>query len=121
MIFSEDTNENTTDEVKEDSNALNAAATGLVAELSFFGNYSEPDLRVPLSPYLKQAIANIEDQANRDTFEFVCRLTMDIETKQWTVDVLSENGMTTQSQYYSRAHAKTKLKLEEFLQNHQGR
>merc|ERR1719461_1793808 len=93
MIFSEDTNENTTDEVKEDSNALNAAAIGLVAELSFFGNYSEPDLRVPLGPYLEHVISVSDSGAS---FEFICRLAMDIETKQWSVELLSEDALVNQ-------------------------
>merc|ERR1712003_580382 len=85
MIFTEDTNV-TTDEVKDDSNALNAAAAGLVAELSFFGNYSEPDLRVPLGPYLQHVVSGSD---SGDPFEFVCRLAMDIESRQWSVELLS--------------------------------
>jgi len=62
-----------------DESKENDASKGLVAEMSFFGNYSEPDLRVPLCPYFE----NLSDG------EFVCRLTMDIASKQWTVAPLT--------------------------------
>merc|ERR1719300_1965136 len=80
---------------------------GLVAELSFMGNYSEPNLCIPLDPMLKnlqieapekeeeEEDQNLnenddEDEVKEDTQigdnEFVCRLSMDIPTKKWSVE-----------------------------------
>merc|ERR1719233_871342 len=69
------------DDAKEsESGSKGASSSGLVAELSFFGNYSEPNLCVPLSPC-------------RDT---VYRLGLDIGTKQWTVESMNENEVAVQ-------------------------
>merc|ERR1712173_220182 len=56
---------------------------GLVAELSFMGNYSEPNLCIPLDPMLKNL--QILNEAN----EFVYRLSMDIPNKEWSVEPLT--------------------------------
>merc|ERR1712029_1200497 len=99
------------EESKEDD------SSGLVAEIAFFGNYSEPNLCVPLSPLLidcgnepneekelftinKRPKDDLSPRAkpgvntngngnggsNANEGEFVCRMVMDIATKQWTVE-----------------------------------
>jgi NAD-dependent SIR2 family protein deacetylase len=94
------------EESKEDD------SSGLVAEITFFGNYSEPNLCVPLSPLFGDS-GNEENEENESTFsinkrpkdyisakagEFVCRLQMNIATKQWTVgDESSGNGLNEDS------------------------
>merc|ERR1712173_560978 len=55
---------------------------GLVAELSFMGNYSEPNLCIPLDPMLR---SNQKDSQKGDN-EFVCRLLMNIKNKEWSVE-----------------------------------
>merc|ERR1711879_73407 len=60
------------DDQKENDNE---SESGLVAELSFMGNYTEPNLCIPLCPLLQ----------NLGSSEFVCRLVMDIESKKWSV------------------------------------
>merc|ERR1740123_2682217 len=49
------------EESKEDD------SSGLVAEITFFGNYSEPNLCVPLSPLLRD-FGNKENEENESTF-----------------------------------------------------
>merc|ERR1719300_1933166 len=56
---------------------------GLVAELSFMGNYSEPNLCIPLDPMLRNL--QILNGGN----EFVYRLSMDIPNKEWSVEPLT--------------------------------
>merc|ERR1739838_1140073 len=77
------------EESKEDD------SSGLVAEITFFGNYSEPNLCVPLLPLLRDSgnEENEENEENAKADEFVCRLQLHIATPQWTVgDGPSGNG-----------------------------
>lgn len=74
------------DEKETESGSKGGGSKGLVAELSFFGNYSEPNLCVPLCPYFQNANASMDDNDKDEPLEFVCRLVMDIGTKQWTVE-----------------------------------
>ena len=53
----------------------------LELELSFYGNYSEPVLCVPLNPYLAELV-------DADDGEMVLSLSMNISTKEWTVNKL---------------------------------
>merc|ERR1719493_383313 len=81
---------NNDDEQKENENGSN----GFVAELTFFGNYSEPQLLIPLQPFLDNATSSTNENGDDETLEFMCRLVMDIGTKQWQIFPLSkENGM----------------------------
>merc|ERR1712130_301994 len=64
----------------------NASSNGLVAELSFMGNYSEPNLCIPLDPMLR---SNETESQKRGCNEFVCRLLMDIKNKEWSVEPYS--------------------------------
>jgi len=61
----------------------------LVAELSFFGHFSESQLRIPLQPFLDNASPSTNANDGDETLEFMCRLTMDIESKTWSVDPYS--------------------------------
>merc|ERR1711879_458664 len=54
----------------------------LVAELSFMGNYTEPNLCIPLCPLLQNL--RVSNTTNGSSNEFVCRLVMDIESKKWS-------------------------------------
>merc|ERR1719150_3049079 len=84
---------NNDDEQKENENASNTS-NGLVAELTFFGNYSEPQLLIPLQPFLDNATSSTNENGDDETLEFLCRLVMDIGTKQWQIFPLSkENAM----------------------------
>merc|ERR1719242_2784874 len=60
--------------------------SGLVAELSFMGNYSEPNLCIPLDPMLGSNETEIQ---KRGCNEFVCRLLMNIKNKEWIVEPYS--------------------------------
>merc|ERR1712083_597922 len=70
--------------------------TGLVAEIEFFGNYSEPNLCVPLLQLMQDGPYSINKRPKEDLSpmarpkrndgEFVCRLVMDIGTRQWTIE-----------------------------------
>ena len=83
---------NDDDEQKENENgSTNDDGTGLVAELSFFGNYGEPNLCVPLSPFLQNLSSSVKG-ADDGTLQFMCRLVMDIGTKQWEIQPLSEES-----------------------------
>merc|ERR1712056_108904 len=84
---------NNDDEQKENENGSNNS-NGFVAELTFFGNYSEPQLLIPLQPFLDNATSSTNESGDDQTLEFMCRLVMDIRTKQWQIFPLSkENGM----------------------------
>merc|ERR1712079_602248 len=67
------------DQKKNDKESEN----GLVAELSFMGNYTEPNLCIPLCPLLQNL--RFSNSAIGSNNEFVCRLVMDIESKKWSV------------------------------------
>merc|ERR1711973_234760 len=78
---------NNGDDQKENENgSTNEDNTGLVVELSFFGNYGEPNLRIPLQPFLDNVNADGDDQ---NTLEFMCRMVMDIESRTWNVEPYS--------------------------------
>merc|ERR1712190_445449 len=62
---------------------------GLVAELSFFGNFGEPQLLIPLQPFLDDATSSTNENGDDETLEFMCRLTMDIPSKSWNVEPYS--------------------------------
>merc|ERR1712217_762241 len=68
------------DDQKENDNE---SESGLVAELSFMGNYTEPNLCIPLCPLLQNL--RVLHTTNGSSNEFVCRLVMDIESKKWSV------------------------------------
>jgi len=84
------------DDQKENDNE---SESGLVAELSFMGNYTEPNLCIPLCPLLQNLkLSKSNDQENDEEKkeesqhgdnEFVCRLLMDIKDKKWTVEPYS--------------------------------
>jgi len=84
------------DDGKENENGSKGDdSTGLVAEIEFFGNYREPNLCLPLLSILHpdDTSQNANDQNDNGSNEskesespFVCRLTMDIATQQWTVE-----------------------------------
>merc|ERR1712083_126260 len=94
------------DDGKENENGSKEdGGTGLVAEIEFFGNYREPNLCLPLlcilhpddtpqnavSPQNEPFSINKRPKEDlsprvRPSGQFVCRLEMDIETKQWTVE-----------------------------------
>ena len=85
------------DDGKENENGSKEdGGTGLVAEIEFFGNYREPNLCVPLLPLLQDGPYSINKRPKEDLSpkarpkgndgQFVCRLEMDIGTKQWTVE-----------------------------------
>merc|ERR1712061_790258 len=86
----------TVDDQKENDNE---SESGLVAELSFMGNYSEPNLCIPLCPLLQNLnLSKSNEQENDEEKkeenqqgdnEFVCRLLMDIKDKKWTVEPYS--------------------------------
>jgi NAD-dependent SIR2 family protein deacetylase len=100
--------------VDNDEESKEDVTSGLVAEIAFFGNYSEPNLCVPLTPLLidcgnevdeeKEAFSinkrpkddlspraqpglngNAKGKGNDDG-EMVCRMVMNVATKQWTID-----------------------------------
>jgi len=86
----------------DDGKEAEDGAKGLEAELSFFGNYAEPNLCVPISLFLERTrpkdalspMVGSSDDMDSDggnERQFVCRLLMDIATKQWTVETLSED------------------------------
>merc|ERR1712156_1400343 len=89
------------DQKENGSKNENESESGLVAELSFMGNYTEPNLCIPLCPLLqnlKLSESNGNDQENEEEKkeenqhgdnEFVCRLLMDIKDKKWTVEPYS--------------------------------
>merc|ERR1719229_1631297 len=79
---------NNDDEQKENENASNPSH-GLVAELSFFGNFGEPQLLIPLQPFLDDATSSTNENGDDETLEFMCRLTMDIPSKSWNVEPYS--------------------------------
>merc|ERR1712156_664549 len=84
---------NNDDEQKKNENGSNNS-NGFVAELTFFGNYSEPQLLIPLQPFLDNATSSTNESGDDQTLEFMCRLVMDIGTKQWQIFPLSkESGM----------------------------
>merc|ERR1712130_409849 len=79
---------NNGDEQKENENGSNPSH-GLVAELSFFGNFGEPQLLIPLQPFLDDATSSTNENGDDETLEFMCRLTMDIPSKSWNVEPYS--------------------------------
>merc|ERR1712190_568746 len=79
---------NNDDEQKENENASNPSH-GLVAELSFFGNFGEPQLLIPLQPFLDDATSSTNENGDDETLEFMCRMTMDIPSKSWNVEPYS--------------------------------
>merc|ERR1712130_600074 len=79
---------NNDDEQKENENGSNPSH-GLVAELSFFGNFGEPQLLIPLQPFLDDATSSTNENGDDETLEFMCRLTMDIPSKSWNVEPYS--------------------------------
>merc|ERR1712130_382055 len=79
---------NNDDEQKENENGSNPSH-GLVAELSFFGNFGEPQLLIPLQPFLDDATSSTNENGNDDTLEFMCRMVMDIPSKSWNVEPYS--------------------------------
>merc|ERR1712130_1002747 len=79
---------NNGDEQKENENGSNPSH-GLVAELSFFGNFGEPQLLIPLQPFLDDATSSTNENGNDDTLEFMCRMVMDIPSKSWNVEPYS--------------------------------
>merc|ERR1719229_1205246 len=79
---------NNDDEQKENENGSNPS-NGLVAELSFFGNFGEPQLLIPLQPFLDDATSSTNENGDDETLEFMCRLTMDIPSKSWNVEPYS--------------------------------
>merc|ERR1719229_613470 len=79
---------NNDDEQKENENGSNPSH-GLVAGLSFFGNFGEPQLLIPLQPFLDNATSSTNENGDDETLEFMCRLTMDIRSKSWNVEPYS--------------------------------
>merc|ERR1712223_2090493 len=86
---------NNDDEQKENENGSNNS-NGFVAELTFFGNYSEPQLLIPLQPFLDNATSSTNENGDDETLEFMCRLVMDIGTKQWQIFPLSKGNAMIQ-------------------------
>merc|ERR1712173_334486 len=80
----------------------NESESGLVAELSFMGNYSEPNLCIPLCPLLQNLGSN----------EFVCRLVMDIESKKWNVHPVIGNETSSGFQPF-KIHKRPKEDVED--------
>merc|ERR1712156_513889 len=82
---------NNDDEQKEIENGSNpsSASNGLVAELSFFGHYREPQLMGPLQPFLDDATSSTNENGDDETLEFLCRMVMDIPSKSWNVEPYS--------------------------------
>merc|ERR1712190_600603 len=70
------------------SNSSNSS-NGLVAELSFFGNFGEPQLLIPLQPFLDNATSSTHENGDDETLEFMCRMTMDIPSKSWNIEPYS--------------------------------
>merc|ERR1711972_1155648 len=64
---------NNDDEQKESENGSNPSS-GLVAELSFLGHYREPQLLIPLQPFLDNVTASTN--GDDETLEFMCRMVM---------------------------------------------
>merc|ERR1719229_2028334 len=62
---------NNGDEQKENENGSNLS-NGLVAELSFFGNFGEPQLLIPLQPFLDDATSSTNENGDDETLEFMC-------------------------------------------------
>merc|ERR1711972_703233 len=79
---------NNGDEQKENENGSNPS-NGLVAELSFFGNFGEPQLLIPLQPFLDDATSSTNENGDDETLEFMCRMVMDIPSKSWNVEPYS--------------------------------
>merc|ERR1712190_55367 len=79
---------NNDDEQKENENGSNPS-NGLVAELSFFGNFGEPQLLIPLQPFLDDATSSTNENGDDETLEFLCRMTMDIPSKSWNIEPYS--------------------------------
>merc|ERR1711972_429100 len=79
---------NNGDEQKENENGSNPSH-GLVAELSFFGNFGEPQLLIPLQPFLDDATSSTNENGDDETLEFMCRMVMDIPSKSWNVEPYS--------------------------------
>merc|ERR1719474_1002249 len=79
---------NNDDEQKENENGSNPS-NGLVAELSFFGNFGEPQLLIPLQPFLDNATSSTNQNGGDETLEFMCRMEMDIKSKSWNVEPYS--------------------------------
>merc|ERR1712079_954919 len=78
------------DDQKENENESESdnASAGLVVELSFMGNYSEPNLCIPLCPLLQDLGSNDNDNGSGGN-EFVCRLLWDVKNREWKVEPLS--------------------------------
>merc|ERR1711972_1134815 len=74
--------------VSNSSNSSNPS-DGLVAELSFFGNFGEPPLLIPLQPFLDNATSSTHENGDDETLEIMCRMEMDIKSKTWNVEPYS--------------------------------
>merc|ERR1711972_511858 len=109
---------NNDDEQKESESGSNpsSASNGLVAELSFFGHYREPQLLIPLQPFLDNATSSTNENGD-ETLEFMCRMVMDIDTKSWNVEPYScppyKTTLNSRNAPKSKKPEKTKEQLEE--------
>merc|ERR1719229_1420594 len=79
------------DQKESESGNQGNTKSGLVAELSFMGNYSEPNLCIPLCPLLQ----NLGSTANEEENEFVCRLLMNVKSKEWSVEPVRANAYSS--------------------------
>merc|ERR1712083_979639 len=112
------------DDQKENDNE---SESGLVAELSFMGNYTEPNLCIPLCPLLqnlKFSKSNGNDQENDEEKkeenqqgdnEFVCRLLMDIKDKKWTVEPYSVQPLSVKEIQDLAKGQEHQQKIDEFV------
>merc|ERR1711972_1094637 len=75
----DDTSPSPNSEQKEEKKAEEDADSGLVLDLDFFMHYGEPRLKLQLN----ECLSKIGEEGG----EVMCRLTMDVSSKQWTVDM----------------------------------
>jgi len=75
----DDTSPSPNSEQKEEKKAEEDADSGLVLDLDFFMHYGEPRLKLRLN----ECLSKIGEEGG----EVMCRLTMDVSSKQWTVDM----------------------------------
>merc|ERR1712241_588165 len=102
--------------------------SGLVAELSFMGNYTEPNLCIPLCPLLQNLnLSNSNEQENDEEKkeeiqedqqgdnEIVCRLLMDIKNKKWSVEPYSVQPHSVKEIQDLAKGQEHQQKIEEFV------